>query len=67
MTAKLKGDKQIEPHLLEKRREIIWSLKAQGHNNAEIGRIFNITRARAGVIIRGIPSNYKSPWIKRIQ
>jgi DNA-binding NarL/FixJ family response regulator len=66
MTTKLTGDKrqQIEHHEAEKRREIIWSLKAQGHSNAMIGRIFNITRVRVGVIVKGIPSNYKSPWIK---
>jgi len=65
MTTKLTGDKrQIEHHEAEKRREIIWSLKAQGHNNAYIGRIFNITRVRVGVIVKSIPSNYKSPWIK---
>jgi len=68
MTTKLTGDKkQIEHHEAEKRREIIWSLKAQGHNNATIGRIFNITRVRVGVIVKGIPGNYKSPWTKRKQ
>lgn len=57
--------KRTEPHLLEKRRELIWSLKVQGYKDAEIGRVFNITRARVGVIVKDIPVNYQSPWIKR--
>ena len=57
--------KYIEPHLAEKRREIIWSLKVQGYKDAEIGRVFNLSRARIGVIVKDIPRNYESPWIKR--
>jgi len=60
-----KTTRQIEPHLAEKRRELIWSLKIQGYKDAEIGRVFNITRARVGVIVSDMPKNYQSPWIKR--
>ena len=61
----IRKDKYIEPYLAEKRKEIMWSLKVQGHKNAEIGRIFRLTNARVGVIMEGMPSNYKSPWIKK--
>jgi len=53
-----------EPLLLEKRKEIMWSLTSQGYNNAEIGRIFGISRSRANVIMGQMPKRYKSPWVK---
>ncbi|QDP67636.1 MAG: hypothetical protein Tp172MES00d2C118482111_30 [Prokaryotic dsDNA virus sp.] len=63
---KEKVDKDIEPYLLEKRKEFIWALKTQQYSDAQIGRIFNLTRARIGVIVREMPKNYQSPWIKRV-
>lgn len=62
---KKSGKTHIEPHLAEKRRELIWSLKVQGYKDAEIGRVFNLSRARVGVLVRDMPKNYQSPWIKR--
>ncbi len=53
-----------EPRLLEKRKELMWSLKRQYFNNSEIGRIFGLKRSRANVIMNQCPKNFKSLCIK---
>ncbi len=58
--------KKVEPHLIEKRDEFIFSLNTQGYNNAEIGRIFNLSRVRVFEILKRMPDNYVSPW-KKVQ
>jgi DNA-directed RNA polymerase specialized sigma subunit len=57
--------KQIEPHLADKRKELMYSLKKQGYNDAQIGRVFGLSRVRAHAILKTMPANYVSPWIKR--
>jgi len=54
-----------EPNLLEKRREIMWSLTSQNFNKAQIGRIFGLSRSRAHAIMSKCPKGWKSPWSKK--
>lgn len=44
----------------------MWSLSSQGFNDAQIGRIFGLSRSRSHVIMKEKPKGYKSPWIKVI-
>lgn len=60
----IKNNVVMEPHLRDKRDEIMFSLKIQGYNNAQIGRIFNLTRVRVHEILKRMPANYVSPWVK---
>lgn len=58
--------KQLEPYLIDKRNEIMWALAKQGYTTTDIGRIFNMSKSRASVIIREMPINYTVKWIKRV-
>ena len=53
-----------EPVLLAKRREIMWSLTSQNFNQAQIGRMFGLSRSRANVIMSQCPKDFISPWSK---
>lgn len=54
----------MEEFLREKREELVWALSAQGYTDAQIGRLFNVSRATIFHIIRRKPKSYKSPWRK---
>jgi len=55
----------IEPHLLAKRQELIWALAKQGYTAAQIGRFFRLDRALTFRIIKSMPKNYQTKWVKR--
>ena len=57
---------QLEPYLIEKRNEIMWALARQGHSTTGIGRMFGMSKSRASVILRAMPKNYVSKWVKRV-
>ena len=54
-----------EPRLLEKRKELMWSLTSQHFNKSEIGRIFGLSKSRSNVIMNQCPKNYKPKWVKK--
>jgi len=55
----------MEPHLREKRDELIWALDLQGYTLAQIGRIFNRNRATILDVIKKKPKDWVPKWIKR--
>lgn len=55
---------QIKPHLLIKRRELIWALSKQGYTSGEIASIFGLSRSRAHAISSTVPEGWVSPWVK---
>lgn len=58
---------QIEEHLLQKRKELMFALSKQDYTTAQIGRLFNISRARAHAIIKTMPVGWRTPWVKQAQ
>lgn len=56
--------KQLERYLIEKRNEILWALVKQGYSVTDIGRMFNMSKSRASVIIRDMPAGYTAKWVK---
>lgn len=65
-TTKLKyGDNRLEPHLKEKRDEIIWALDAQGYTFAQIGRMFNRNTSTILRIVEVKPKDWETKWIKK--
>lgn len=57
---------QIEQHLRQKRQEIIWALDLQDYTDAQIGRLFNISRVKVKRILNRRPEDWKNKWIKDI-
>ncbi len=54
----------MEEYLKDKRDELMWSIYKQGYNSAQVGRIFGLTRSSAHDIIKRMPKNWESPWVK---
>lgn len=53
-----------EQHILDKRKELVWALAKQGYTMAQLGRLFNISRARVSIIAKEMPTGWQSPWKK---
>ncbi len=57
----------VKDYLISKRDEIVWSLVSQGYTSAQITEMFsNLGRSNTHKIVKKIPKNYKSPWVKRV-
>ena len=54
----------IEQHLKDKRQELVWALSLQDYKDAEIGRIFNMSRVAIKRITDNMPKDYKVKWVK---
>lgn len=54
----------MEEYLKEKRQELMWGIAKQGYTAAQVGRIFGLSRSTAGDIIKKMPENWSSPWVK---
>ncbi len=55
----------LEQYLLEKRNEIIYALSSQDYNEAQIGRIFRLSRVSVHRILKDKPNGYRPKWVKR--
>ena len=55
---------ELEPYLVLKRNEIIWSLIKQGYTSAQISRMFSMPKSTAHKIAGQLPDNWVSPWKK---
>jgi hypothetical protein len=55
----------MEPHLKDKRNELIWALDAQGYTDAQIGRIFSKNRSTILRIIKAKPKDWVVKWVKK--
>jgi transposase len=54
----------MEEYLKEKRQELMWSIAKQGYSAAQVGRIFGLSRSTAADIIKKMPVDWQSPWVK---
>lgn len=57
--------KDIEPFIVDKRKEFIFALTKQGYNSRQIAYIFGMSRSNAHNIMSQMPFNYESPWKKQ--
>lgn len=55
---------ELEPYLVLKRNEIVWSLVKQGYTSAQVSRMFSMPKSTAHKIAGQLPENWVSPWIK---
>jgi len=58
------NNQNMEEYLKEKRLELMWSIAKQGYNAAQVGRIFGLSRSTANDIIKKMPVDWQSPWVK---
>jgi len=58
------GIRKIEPHVQDKRDELVWALSAQGYSASQIGSIFNLHRSTVIRIVAAKPDGWKVKWVK---
>lgn len=56
---------EIEQHLKDKREELIWALSLQDYTDAQIARIFGMSRMAIKRIKATMPKDWVPKWIKR--
>lgn len=55
----------MPPYLKETRDEAIWfHTKYKGYNGSQIAQVFNIPRSTAHDIIKRMPEEWESSWVK---
>ena len=54
----------IEHHLKDKREELIWALSLQDYTDAQIGRIFGMSRMAIKRIVANKPKDWVTKWKK---
>lgn len=57
--------RDIEPYIIDKRKEFIFALTKQGYNSRQIAYIFGMSKSNAHLIMQQMPANYESPWKKQ--
>ena len=59
-------DKEVKPHILDKRNELVWAISAQGYSLGEIVDMFGsvTSRTRAQRIIALKPLEWVPKWTK---
>lgn len=56
---------EIEQHLKDKRDELIWALSLQDYTDAQIARIFTMSRMAIKRIKETMPKEWVPKWVKK--
>jgi predicted DNA-binding protein YlxM (UPF0122 family) len=54
----------LKVYLKDKRDELVWAISQQDYSLADVGMIFNISKAAVFRIVKRMPDGWTSPWRK---